>query len=339
MANCHNLFQTFNGNLNITSTRKKKLMTSRDDLRDRIRNHFKEKHNEYKPKFRGQGSYSLGTMVRTKEDTCDLDNGVYFFPKPTESGTVLQGWVWDAVEEASSEKPQHRKKCIRVIYKGDYHIDLPVYYKVSDTNDSENPHLAVKDSEWQKSDPKEFADWFNKKKDKDGQLVRIVRHLKAWCDNRSKKMPKGIAMTVLASDCIKYNERDDRALRDTLKQIESKLKSYWSCFMPTTPGDDLLADYDGDKNFFFESLGSFIEDADKAIDSEKNQLKASKLWQKHLGSYFPDGADEDVDAKEAALRMTSTSILGGAAKLSITGKIQEAAGVPHIKHHNFGGKV
>ena len=61
--------------------------------------------------------------------------------------------------------------------------------------------------------------------------------------------------------------------------------------------------------------------------------------QKHLGSYFPDGADEDVDAKEAALRMTSTSILGGAAKLSTTGKIQEAAGVPHIKHHNFGGKV
>jgi hypothetical protein len=216
---------------------------------------------------------------------------------------------------------------------------LPVYYKVSDSNDSENPHLAVKDSEWQKSDPKEFADWFNKKKDKDGQLVRIVRHLKAWCDNRSKKMPKGIAMTVLASECIKYNERDDRALRDTLKQIESKLKSYWSCFMPTTPGDDLLADYDGDKNFFFESLESFIEDADKAIDSEKNQLKASKLWQKHLGSYFPDGADEDVDAKEAALRMTSTSILGGAAKLSTTGKIQEAAGVPHIKHHNFGGKV
>lgn len=338
MANCHNLFQTFNGNLTITSTKKKKLMTSRDDLRDRIRNHFKEKHNEYEPKFRGQGSYSLGTMIRTKEDTCDLDNGVYFFPKPEKSATTLQNWVWDAVEEASSEKPQHRSKCVRVIYKGDYHIDLPVYYKESETNDRENPHLAVKDSSWEKSDPKEFAEWFKKQKDSNGQLVRIVRYLKAWCDNRSKKMPKGIAMTVLACKHIRYNERDDRALRDTLKQIQSDLSVFWTCPIPTTPGDDLLGNYSGDKDFFFESLASLINDANRAIDEEKNQLNASRLWQKHLGSYFPDGANEDVDAKEAALRAASASILGGAAKLNTAGKIQESTGVPHIKHHNFGGK-
>jgi len=337
MSNCHNLFQTFNGNLNITSTKKSKLMTSRDTLRDKIRNYFKEKHPDYKPKFRGQGSYSMGTMIRTKEDTCDLDNGVYFFPKPKETGTTLQKWIKDAVEDATSTPPQHREKCIRVIYAGDYHIDLPVYYKENETNDSENPHLAVKNSDWSKSDPKEFKDWFHDKKDEKGQLVRTVRFLKAWCDNSTKKMPNGLTMTVLASNHIKYNDRDDIALRDTLKEINSRLKSSWSCVMPTTPKDDLLENYIGDKDYFFEAVDAFIEDADKAIDKEKNQLKASKLWQKHLGSYFPDGEDKDVDKQANSLAALATSILDKRAKTDRDGKIQESQGVDHKPHRNYGG--
>lgn len=338
MSNCHNLFQTFNGNLSITNSKKEKLMTSRDNLRDMIRKHFSEKHPEYKPKFRGQGSYSLGTMIRTKEDTCDLDNGVYFFPKPKETATTMQNWVWDAVENATSEKPQHRNKCVRVVYKGDYHIDLPVYYKESETNDSENPQIAVKDAGWSKSDPKEFSKWFKEQKDKEGQLVKIVRYLKAWCDNRSKKMPNGLTMTVLSCRNIKYNDRDDICLRDTLKEIKSSLKTSWSCKMPTTPQDDLLENYNGDKDYFFESIESFIDDATKAIEQESNQLKASKLWQKHLGTYFPDGQDKDVDKQANALAGIASTILDGKAKLNSAGQIQANEGVSHKPHKNFGGQ-
>jgi len=311
-------------------------MTSRDNLRDAIRKHFKEKHNEYAPKFRGQGSYSLGTMIRTKNDMCDLDNGVYFFPKPKETPTTMQNWVWDAVENATSEKPQHRSRCIRVIYKGDYHIDLPVYYKESETNDNENPHLAVKNSEWSKSDPKEFNTWFKNQKDKEGQLVKTVRYLKAWCDNKTNKMPNGLTMTVLACRNIKYNDRDDICLRDTLKAIKSSLNISWTCKMPTTPQDDLLLNYSGDKDYFFKSIDAFIEDATKAIETETNQLKASKLWQKHLGSYFPDGEDKDVDKQANALVGIATTILSGYAKLDSFGRIQANEGISHKPHKNFG---
>lgn len=337
MSNCNNLFIKFNGELNITPTKKKSLMASRDKIRDDIRNFFKDKHPEYKPKFRGQGSYPLGTMIRTKDDTCDLDNGVYFFPKPEETCTTIQGWVWDAVENATSEKPQHRQKCIRVIYKGDYHIDLPVYYKESETNTSENPYLAVKDNGWQKSDPKEFKEWFEKKKDADGQLVRIVRYLKAWCDNRAKKMPNGLMMTVLAANNIQYDERDDKALRATLKQIRLILKARWTCVMPTTPKDDLMQSYAGDKDYFFEAIDAFIKDTDKAIDTEKNQLAASKLWKKHLGSYFPEGEDADIDKREQSLVSAAASILSQKAKTNDKGVIQEQNGVKHQPHKNFGG--
>jgi len=276
-------------------------------------------------------------MIRTKEDTCDLDNGVYFFPKPKETGTTLQKWIKEAVEDATSTPPQHREKCVRVIYAGDYHIDLPVYYKESETNDAENPHLAVKNIGWSKSDPKEFKDWFNKEKDSNGQLVRIVKFQKAWCDNRARKMPNGLTMTVLASNHIKYNDRDDIALRDTLKEIKSNLKSSWSCVMPTTPKDDLLESYTGDKDYFFKEIDAFIKDADKAIDEETNQLKASKLWQKHLGSYFPDGEDKDVDKQANSLAAIATSILEQRAKTDREGNIQENIGVGHKPHKNYGG--
>jgi hypothetical protein len=214
---------------------------------------------------------------------------------------------------------------------------LPVYYKESETNDSENPHLAVKDTGWSKSDPKEFNIWFKQQNNKGGQLVKTVRYLKAWCDNRAKKMPYGLTMTVLACRNVKYNDRDDVCLRDTLKEIKSSLKASWSCKMPTTPNDDLLENYIGDKDYFFECIDAFIDDATKAIEKETNQLKASKLWQKHLGNYFPDGVDRDVDKQANILEGIASTILSGQAKLNNIGNIQSIEGVSHKPHKNFGG--
>jgi hypothetical protein len=47
---------------------------------------------------------------------------------------------------------------------------------------------------------------------------------------------------------------------------------------------------------FLEALKNFIQDAESALN-EKNQLKSSKLWKKHLGDRFPDGEDKDEDEK------------------------------------------
>lgn len=338
MSNCNNLFKTFNGNINITSAKKKKLIVSRDNLKEKVKSYFAEKHPEYKPMFMGQGSYSTGTLIRTKDDTCDIDYGIYFFPKPEETGTTIQKWVWKSVEDITSEKPQHKERCIRVLYVNDYHIDLPVYYKESDSNDTEHPLLAVKNQDWSESDPKEFKDWFTNLKDDKGQLVRTVRYLKAWCDSRSKKMPNGLTMTVLSCNNIVFNDRDDISFRDTLLSIKTYLNKNWSCEMPTTPNDDLLENFKGSPVYFFESLDSLIDDANKAIDEEKNQYKASKLWQKHLGKYFPDGEDKDVDKKEADLKAIAASVLAGNARLDNNGKIQEESGVGHLPHRNYGGQ-
>jgi len=305
MANCNDLFKKFQEEISIPEKKKERMMTSKNGLRDRIRKDFKEKHPEYVPKFYVQGSDKMKTAIRTKDDICDLDDGVYFMRKPDVTATTLQQWVKDAVNGYTDKAPEHRKKCIRNIFASDYEIDMPVYYKV----DGKEYQLAVKDSGFEDSDPKAMVDWFNGRKDKNGMLVSNVKDLKAWCDHKRNKMPSGLAMTILATNAkakIVYNEREDITLRDTLKEIKKALDFRFECIVPVTPNDDLFAEYTSERrNNFLTALNEFIEDADKAL-KEPNQLKASKLWRKHLGERFPEGEDKDEN------RLSSIGIATGA---------------------------
>lgn len=335
MANCNKLFLDFNRDLSLTKTKKDRLIRSKNDLRDRIRHYFKKHHPEYTPEFYIQGSYKMKTVIRTKDDECDLDDGVYFYREEGVTGTTLQGWIKKAIKGAADTSPEHRKKCVRQNYKGDYHIDFPVYYF---PEDEEHPQLAVKNEDCEESDPKELVDWFRDVKDKEGQLIRIIKYLKSWGDYKRNKMPSGLVMTILAEDNIAYNERDDIALRDTLINIEKYLDDgdNFYCEVPATPFDDLFEDYDdARKNNFLTNLTAFVDDAEKAVNS-KNQLEASKLWKKHLGNRFPLGKNEDVDAKEAVLRQTSKSILAGTAHTKKDGTIGDNGGVKNKKHTNYG---
>ncbi len=308
MANCDNLFKKFNGEdcLEVTITKNNSLKGSRKALRTRIRNYFAENHSAYKPKFDTQGSYRMYTMIRTKDDTCDLDDGVYFKSNPENvSCKTLQQWVKDAVDGTTDATPIHKAKCITVDYKAGYNIDLPIFIFNKDVD--LHPYLAIKDKGFKIDDPKEFYDEFNKEKNEVVQLTRIVRYLKAWCDNKRHKMPSGFAMTILAMKHLLTNDRDDVSLKYTLIEIEAELKSIngWKCIVPTTPKDNLFEDYDGKKNFL-DNLSAFIADAKKAVDEEKNQLKASKLWKCHLGNRFPDG--EDTDEKQVNINSLSPTI-------------------------------
>lgn len=307
MADCHNLFTEFHGEISIGTNKKNRMISSKESLRSKIRKWFKENQPEYVPKFYIQGSHKMKSGIRTKEDICDLDDGIYFFRKPDVSATTLQGWVWDAVNGHTTTAPEHRKKCIRSIFAGDYEIDHPVYYKV----DGENYKLAVKNVGFEDSDPKQMVEWFQGKKDKEGKLIRGIMYLKGWCDECANKMPSGLAMTILATNAnenIVLNDRDDISLKDILKEIKKELDREFKCIVPAVPNDDLFRNYDETrKSNFLNSLNEFIEDAEKAL-KEENQLKASKLWRKHLGKRFPEGKDEKLQNESRF----SAAILAGA---------------------------
>ena len=306
MANYHSLFQTYHEDISIGAKKKEKVTSSKAAVRNRIRKWFKENHPDYITKFYIQGSMKMKTAIRTKDDICDLDDGVYFFREPDVTPTTLQSWVWDAVNGHTDTQSEHRKKCIRTIFSGDYEIDNPVYYKV----DGKDYQLAIKNQGWRADDPKAMVDWFIAKKDKEGRIVRIVKYLKGWCDHKRNNMPSGLAMTILASnalDKIVLNNCDDISLRDILNEIKKALDIKFECTVPVTPKDDLFSDYTQTrKDNFINALNNFLDDANEAL-KEANQLKSSKLWQKHLGNRFPSGKDESDTSK------ARSAIVAGAA--------------------------
>ena len=289
MANCHDLFQEFHRDINILPTKKKKMRKSKNAVRDKIRDYFKKEHPDYKPLFFIQGSYKSKNGIRYKDDTADLDDGVYFEREPDVTGATLQSWVYKAIEGHTTGGQQHKKKCIRVIYANDYNIDLPVLYK---TEDMDHPKLAVKGEDWQDDDPKEFTEWFNNAKDEDGQLIKQTMFMKAWGDHKRHSMPSGLCMTILAEKNWQANDRDDVCLRDLLIELESELSVNWACYMPTHPKDDLFLKYDDTfKRNYLEALKGFVADAKEAVNTD-NKTKASNLWRKHLGGRFPEYEDK-----------------------------------------------
>jgi hypothetical protein len=283
-TNLHQNFINFEKAISLSIVKKQKLINSRQTLQKKIVEHFKHNKNLPIPNFYIQGSYKMKTMVLDKHGEYDVDLGIYFLTKPLIQSFSLKANVYKAVENHTTGGAENRDKCIRVKYKGDFVIDLPVYYKqVSDAH----PFLATKTT-WLQSDPKELCDWFEKKKDKNGQLIRLVKYFKYWANIRAKKMPSGIALTILVVDNFKPNSRDDLAFYNTAISIINSFPTFWSLTVknPATPHDDLIEKLDNtQKGNFKASLKSVISDLKIAME-QPNRDKAISILSKHFGNKF-----------------------------------------------------
>lgn len=296
MADCHDLLTKYDDKIKLDEGKKKSLRTSRDALRARIKKRVYEAQKTT-PKFHGQGSFMTHTIITPSDEDYDIDDGVYFLVEepPTHKPATFHRWIVDAVEGHTEAKPVDKDTCVRVIFKAGYHVDLPIYYKVGD----DHPRLAHKRDGWIESDPKEFMEWVRTRVDSDGQLKRIVRYLKGWKDNLGGWSPSGLVFTILACNHVVHHDRDDVALRDTLKVIRDELKTNFSCLRPTTPvGEDLLAGCaDSNRTYFLDRLDSFIASADEAIAHQERRAACLK-WRKHLGPRLECPSAESLDKAE-----------------------------------------
>lgn len=285
MANCHNLFIEFNKSIRLSKTKKDSLRTSRNALREKIKADFKS-DKDYSPIFKGQGSFTLDTIVNPiNTGDYDIDDGVYFEVEtaPSDNPSQFHSWIYNAVE-GHTDNIVDKNPCVRVIFSDGHHVDLTIYYIIG-TN---HPNLAHKKKGWIESDPKEFVNWFNDKLDDEKQLRRLVRYIKAWSDYKNVSGVSGLVLTILTAENYAQDERDDVALLNTLKAIQSKLKSSFSCYRPTTPMyEDLLTECsETNKTAFLSALSNLITSGEKAIN-ESVQSEACLKWKKHFGDRFP----------------------------------------------------
>ncbi len=288
MADCHDLFREFYEKIKLTSSKKTSLRKSREGIRNRIRTYFKESKKENAPKFIGQGSYYMASTVNPLDGEYDIDDGVYLQNLPEDkrqwpAAETVHSWIKEAVEEHTSTPPEDRATCVRVIYAGEYHVDLPIY----GINEGK-AYLAVKgDKQWVASEPIKLGEWFRSKVKKDGEQLRdIVLYLKAWADKKPNKMPNGLILTVLAEKNYHADERDDAAFSKTAEAIHAAIKDIFSVKNPVDESEELTNRLSRvQKTSFKEALKVMVENSKEALN-EADKKKASKIWQKEFGDRF-----------------------------------------------------
>lgn len=306
MADLQKQFSTFHDRIALTSARKEALRTARDAIRDRIRIYFRDTLKLLVPKFRGQGSYAMGTTVNPINGEYDIDDGVYLQhlnnqdDRDWPAAATVHQWLIKATDGYTNEKPMDKRTCVRVRYAGQYHVDLPSYGELSGQY-----LLAVKgETRWPHSDPLALTNWFAVKVKLYGeQLRRIVRYLKAWADFHSArrgKMPSGLILTVLAVNCYQQHEKDDVALANTLQAVSNAVSSFFFVVNPVDAHEELTARLTKvQKLRFQDAVKAASDDAISAIVSD-NDHTASKLWRRQLGDRFSVVADKGITKQTAA---------------------------------------
>lgn len=291
-SNCHDTFQVFNQNLNIPSSKRQLLIQSRQAIENKLKEYFKGKGTSEVPKTWIQGSYKLGTIIRTKLDTCDVDMGIYFFIKPTvEPATLLQN-VNRALNDHTTGALSIKRKCVRVNYAGNFHIDIPVYYRDQIKN---RQWLATKELGWEESDPKLFWDWFKYKTAGKPQLIRVIRYAKAWLNNYAvktrRKAPSGLALTIWYIKNFVPHQRDDASFFYSSLRLLEQLSGpvgVWDCRMPVKPNDDLIIRVDEfQRRNFKDGLKQMLEEATGAVIADSKEAAAG-IWKTIFGKWFPE---------------------------------------------------
>lgn len=283
MANLNAHFIEFEKRISLSKSRQNELTRSRQAVEKKITEYFRTNGQLAIPRFFIQGSYKMGTMVLKKDKTYDVDLGVRFNNTPGLQPKSLQQNVLRAVKDHTSGGAEHREKCIRLIYKGDFNIDLPVFYQ---SNQKEHDYYLAMKSGAKPDDTTKMVEWFKTKIDKEGQLKRIIKYTKIWANCRTLKMPSGIMLTVWLANNYVANRRDELALLATLKQVKNVINQGTKCKNPVNPQENLAEKLNDDqKKNFRIALTNLVEALEQSVQ-ETNKNKALLTLKPFFGNGF-----------------------------------------------------
>jgi hypothetical protein len=308
MHNCANdILAHHDDEVNLAKPEQDEMRDRRDSNRSRLKNGLAKAKKPAPLEHRSQGSYAMRTMVQHPEKDYDIDDGVYFAKEDLvgERGaemTSLQArqMVRDAVDDGSFKKaPECRKNCVRVYYGAGYHVDIPVYRRVTTKGFlGDTYHYELASSQWKRSDARDVTDWFveeNKRQSPDTtngrQLRRVVRQIKKYARSRpswSGEILSGFGITKLVTECYRADlAREDRALYDTMKAIRDRLRYDLVVQHPVTPGATITnGSDDATARFLRDRLSEALKDLDPLFNRDCTRAKALKCWDKVFATDF-----------------------------------------------------
>lgn len=299
------------------------LQPQRNEMRDRrnanrtrLKTRLKENERPTPKEFIKQGSYAMLTMVQDSENDYDIDDGVYFdlsSLKDKEGRDMpakeARQMVCDALkDERFNKQPQARANCARIFYQEGYHVDMPIY-RIND----ERYELAAGDL-WTESRAADAEDWFNrvnqtKSPDENNgrQFRRIVRLFKKFARSRKDwkdAIAPGFTITKLVEECYVPNkDREDSALRETMKNIYNRLVFNLEVNHPVTPNTKLTKGPDDDGTKFLKGkLNEALKKLEVLDDYECSRKNALNAWDDVFNTDFFSGryVDENNEEKNNA---------------------------------------
>lgn len=302
MYDCNSEVIAFhNEKVTLLQTQRTDMRDRRDANRKRLKDRLEAAGLPLPKEFIKQGSYAMLTMVQDDENDYDIDDGVYFAEGDLVSvgGTPLspsqlRDRVCTALQDGRfKRKPEVLKSCVRVYYDEGYHVDMPIYR----VRGSDGQYELADSDGWVLSRAADVEDWFykanaDKSPDEENgrQFRRIVRYLKKFARSRSswkKDVASGFTITKLAYECyVPDKERDDVALRKTMKAIYDRLLWNLEVWHPTTPGKRLTSGDDPRVKFFREKLKDALDSLATLDDASCACDDALKAWDKVFGSDF-----------------------------------------------------
>lgn len=306
----------------------------RDANRRRLRDGLAVAGKPAPLEFVKQGSYAMKTMIWDPGYDYDVDDGVYFRKEDLVGDrgaemTSLQArqMVRDAVDDGRFKRaPEVRSNCVRVFYEKGYHVDLPVYRRVVvSTVFGEQFHYELAASSgWKRSDARDVTEWYEDQRAKsaDGtQLRRINRMLKRYARSRNSwrgGILSGFGISVLVTEPLCYDVREDRAYYNMMVAIRKRLKSSLEIAHPVTPDDYITSGSDDARaRSFRDRLSDAIDTLEPLFDSGCTRERALKCWDKVFAtSFFNQRLEEEQRAAMAA--MAAPAIISSATLLSST---------------------
>ena len=300
----------------------------RDANRERLKKGLKDKSKPAPREFASQGSYAMKTMTQHPAKDYDIDDGVYFEKAVLvgECGaemTALQArqMVRDALDDGSFKTPPEvRKNCVRVLYEAGYHVDAPVYRRVTtkDVFGNESHHYELASSDWKRSDARDVTKWFENENTKQSpdtvngrQLRRVVREIKKYARSRqswSGQILSGFGITKLVTECFRGDAaREDRALYDTIKVIRDRLNMNLVVEHPVTPNETITdGEDDARARFLRARLTEAIDTLAPLFENNCTSAKALKCWDKvYATTFFSDRNETKTDTKSTLLKVAS----------------------------------
>lgn len=280
----------------------------RNANRDRLRDDLAKNEKPQPFAFHKQGSYAMLTMVQHEDNAYDIDDGVYFTKEDLDgsrggemSALEARKMVRDAVDDGSFKKaPEIHPNCVRVFYAAGYHVDMPVYRKRIEKKlfgpDEDVYEIAGPD--WKRSDARLVTDWFNDENKNQSpdtengrQLRRVTRLIKKFAQSRSSwkgQIASGFAITKLVTESYTAaREREDSALRYTMRAIKNRLDRNLVVKHPTTPDETISKGNDDPKlRFLREKLTQALTDLEVLDSHDCTREQALKAWDKVFSVTF-----------------------------------------------------